>query len=238
MKPAVRLSALMNIPAIWVYTHDSIGLGEDGPTHQPIEQLATLRATPNMTVFRPADANETAVGWRIALERRNPTALCAVPAGAAGARSVAHAGGRRRPGRLRAGGRRGSRGAADRHRLRGARGARGPRASGGARRHAAGWSRCRQLGAVRGAVARPIATRCCRRRSRPGSVSRPVRRWAGSATPARAGRDHRDRPVRRLRAGHGRASTTSASRPSRVADEAARVLSEIRDPVMKGEAPQ
>jgi transketolase len=76
MKPAVRLSALMNIPAIWVYTHDSVGLGEDGPTHQPIEQLATLRATPNMTVFRPADANEAAEGWRVALERRNPTALC------------------------------------------------------------------------------------------------------------------------------------------------------------------
>ena len=76
MKPAVRLSALMNIPCIWIYTHDSIGLGEDGPTHQPIEQLATLRATPNMTVFRAADANEAAVGWRVALERRNPTALC------------------------------------------------------------------------------------------------------------------------------------------------------------------
>jgi transketolase len=76
MKPAVRLSALMHIPAIWVYTHDSIGLGEDGPTHQPVEQLATLRATPNMTVFRPADANETAVGWRVALEREGPTALC------------------------------------------------------------------------------------------------------------------------------------------------------------------
>jgi transketolase len=75
MKPAVRLSALMNIPAIWVYTHDSVGLGEDGPTHQPVEQLATLRATPNMTVFRPADANEAITGWRIALERRNPTAL-------------------------------------------------------------------------------------------------------------------------------------------------------------------
>ncbi|HEY0386998.1 MAG TPA: transketolase [Gaiellales bacterium] len=75
MKPAVRLSALMNIPAIWIYTHDSIGLGEDGPTHQPIEQLATLRATPNLTTFRPADANETAVGWRIALARRTPTAL-------------------------------------------------------------------------------------------------------------------------------------------------------------------
>src|SRR4051812_38069535 len=75
MKPAVRLSALMNIPAIWIYTHDSIGLGEDGPTHQPVEQLATLRATPNVTTFRPADANETTVGWRVAMARRDPTAL-------------------------------------------------------------------------------------------------------------------------------------------------------------------
>ena len=75
MKPAVRLSALMNIPSVWIYTHDSIGLGEDGPTHQPVEQLATLRATPNMTVFRPADANETTIGWRVAMARRNPTAL-------------------------------------------------------------------------------------------------------------------------------------------------------------------
>jgi transketolase len=74
-KPAVRLSALMNIPSIWVYTHDSIGLGEDGPTHQPVEQLATLRATPNVAVFRPADANETIEGWRLALARRSPTAL-------------------------------------------------------------------------------------------------------------------------------------------------------------------
>jgi len=75
MKPAVRLSALMNVPAIWIYTHDSIGLGEDGPTHQPVEQLATLRATPNITTFRPADANETTIGWRVAMARRNPTAL-------------------------------------------------------------------------------------------------------------------------------------------------------------------
>ena len=72
---AVRIAALSDLPCIWVYTHDSIGLGEDGPTHQPIEQLAGLRAMPNVVVFRPADANETAVGWRIALERRSPTAL-------------------------------------------------------------------------------------------------------------------------------------------------------------------
>lgn len=74
-KPSVRLSALMAARSIWVYTHDSIGLGEDGPTHQPVEQLATLRATPHLTVFRPADANETAIGWRVALERQGPTAL-------------------------------------------------------------------------------------------------------------------------------------------------------------------
>jgi transketolase len=74
-KPAVRLAALMNIPSVFVYTHDSIGLGQDGPTHQPVEQLATLRATPNVAVFRPADANETVEGWRLALARRSPTAL-------------------------------------------------------------------------------------------------------------------------------------------------------------------
>ena len=75
-KPAVRLSALSKLPVIWIYTHDSIGLGEDGPTHQPVEQLATLRATPDICVFRPADANETIAGWRIALGRTElPTAL-------------------------------------------------------------------------------------------------------------------------------------------------------------------
>jgi transketolase len=76
MKPAVRLAALMHLPAIAVYTHDSIGLGEDGPTHQPIEQLATLRATPNCYVVRPAGANETALAWRFAIEQTDhPVAL-------------------------------------------------------------------------------------------------------------------------------------------------------------------
>ena len=65
MKPAVRLSALMKIPSLFVYTHDSIGLGEDGPTHQPIEQLIGLRAIPNMIVLRPCDANEVAEAWRV-----------------------------------------------------------------------------------------------------------------------------------------------------------------------------
>ncbi|HWF53538.1 MAG TPA: transketolase [Solirubrobacteraceae bacterium] len=76
MKGAIRLAALMKLPTIFVYTHDSIGLGEDGPTHQPIEQLAALRAVPRLNVVRPADANETALGWRFALrELQAPTAF-------------------------------------------------------------------------------------------------------------------------------------------------------------------
>jgi len=70
MRPAVRLSALMNIPSIFVWTHDSVALGEDGPTHQPIEQLASLRAIPNLSVVRPGDANEVAYAWKTILERR------------------------------------------------------------------------------------------------------------------------------------------------------------------------
>jgi transketolase len=77
MRPAVRLAALMKLPVIYVWTHDSIGLGEDGPTHQPVEHLAALRAIPGLDVVRPADANETAWAWRLALEHTDrPTALC------------------------------------------------------------------------------------------------------------------------------------------------------------------
>jgi transketolase len=75
MRPALRLAALMNVRSLFVFTHDSIGVGEDGPTHQPVEQIASLRAMPNFTVFRPADANETAEGWRIAMTRNGPMAL-------------------------------------------------------------------------------------------------------------------------------------------------------------------
>lgn len=71
MRPAVRLAALMDIDTIYVWTHDSIGLGEDGPTHQPIEHLSALRAIPRLSVVRPADANETAYAWRTILDRRN-----------------------------------------------------------------------------------------------------------------------------------------------------------------------
>jgi transketolase len=70
MRPAVRLAALMGVPSIFVWTHDSVALGEDGPTHQPIEQLATLRAIPNLDIVRPADGNETAYAWKTILERR------------------------------------------------------------------------------------------------------------------------------------------------------------------------
>jgi len=76
MRGALRISALSHIPSIWVYTHDSIGLGEDGPTHQPVEHLAALRAIPNLSVIRPADANETSEAWKSAIMRRDgPTAL-------------------------------------------------------------------------------------------------------------------------------------------------------------------
>nr|WP_157641207.1 transketolase [Longispora albida] len=76
MRPAVRLAALMKVPVVYVWTHDSVGLGEDGPTHQPVEHLAALRAIPGLDVVRPADANETAIAWRKALEHTDrPTAL-------------------------------------------------------------------------------------------------------------------------------------------------------------------
>ena len=76
MKGSIRLAAIMRIPSTFVFTHDSIGVGEDGPTHQPIEQLVTLRATPNLDVVRPAGFNETALAWRHALRQTDrPTAL-------------------------------------------------------------------------------------------------------------------------------------------------------------------
>lgn len=76
MRPAIRLAALMGLHVVYVFTHDSIAIGEDGPTHQPVEHLAALRAIPGLTVLRPGDANETAVAWRVALETRDrPVAL-------------------------------------------------------------------------------------------------------------------------------------------------------------------
>lgn len=76
LRPTIRLAAQMGLPVIYVFTHDSIGLGEDGPTHQPVEHLTSLRAIPNLLVLRPADGNETSIAWQLALERKSgPTAL-------------------------------------------------------------------------------------------------------------------------------------------------------------------
>ncbi|MCU9611962.1 transketolase [Caldibacillus lycopersici] len=76
LRPAIRLAALMGLPVTYVFTHDSIAVGEDGPTHEPVEQLASLRAMPNLSIIRPADGNETAAAWKLALESKNtPTAL-------------------------------------------------------------------------------------------------------------------------------------------------------------------
>jgi len=75
MRPAIRMAALMKTHSIFVFTHDSIGLGEDGPTHQPIEQLIGLRTIPGIAVFRPADANETVAAWKLAVERKGPAVL-------------------------------------------------------------------------------------------------------------------------------------------------------------------
>ena len=105
MRPAVRLACVMGLPVIYVWTHDSIGLGEDGPTHQPIEHLASLRAMPFMRVIRPADATETAEAWRLALERTDgPVGLVAhAPEAARPRPHRARARKRRAQGRLRAG---------------------------------------------------------------------------------------------------------------------------------------
>ena len=75
MRPSIRLAAIMKAHSIFVFTHDSIGVGEDGPTHQPIEHLSSLRAMPGLRVIRPADANETAAAWKLAIEGSGPTAI-------------------------------------------------------------------------------------------------------------------------------------------------------------------
>jgi transketolase len=93
MRPAVRLAALMHQPVVYVWTHDSIFLGEDGPTHQPVEHAMSLRLIPNLWVIRPADANETAAAWRLALERTDgPTALLLTRQGLPVLAAQSHAG--------------------------------------------------------------------------------------------------------------------------------------------------
>src|ERR1700710_482128 len=77
-RPSMRIAALSHVPAVYVMTHDSIGLGEDGPTHQPVEHLAALRAMPNLKVFRPCDAVETVECWQLALENRDGPSVLAL----------------------------------------------------------------------------------------------------------------------------------------------------------------
>ena len=102
-RPAIRLSALMRQRVIYVMTHDSIGLGEDGPTHQPVEHLAALRAIPNLYVFRPADGVETAECWELALQHtQNPSILALSRQAVPNAAQVAVGGEPQRQGRLRA----------------------------------------------------------------------------------------------------------------------------------------
>ena len=164
MRPAVRLSALSRLSSLWVWTHDSVGLGEDGPTHQPVEHYAALRAIPQLWFVRPADAKETAGAWKVGARAGGRAGRArAVAAEAADARGDAAR--RRRPRRVRAlgVGRRERLARRDRHRLR-LRGA--SRARGGAAARRAGRARTRRLdavlGAVRGAARATTATRCCR----------------------------------------------------------------------------
>ena len=129
----IRLAAIMEIPVIYVFTHDSIGVGEDGPTHQPVEQLLSLRAIPGLVTIRPGDANEVAEAWRVILQfRHEPVGARPHPPGAAHPRPHEVRGGvRPGEGRLRPGRRAGrhARGAAHRHRQRGLAVRRRPRAA-------------------------------------------------------------------------------------------------------------
>ena len=204
MRPAVRLAALMQLGAIYVWTHDSIGLGEDGPTHQPIEQLTSLRNIPGLDVVRPGDANETSVCWRTIIEQHDrPAGLVLQPAerSRAGARRLHRLclrGGRRarrlHPGR---GVLRLARRAADRDWIRGAAGA-GRAGPAGSRRH----RRAGRLDALPGVVRRAgpglPRHRAAAGGARPGQRRGRCHQWlAGDRRRRRA--QHRRRALRRVR---------------------------------------
>ena len=189
-RPAIRLSALMEIPTIYVFTHDSIGVGEDGPTHQPVEQLASLRAIPGLIVLRPADANEVAEAWRVIMQlRHEPVALVLTRqnlptldrsryASAAGRRQ-----GRLRPRRRRE---RQAGGDPDGHRQRGLDVRRRLRAAQG-RGHRRPRGQHAVVGALRAAGPGLPRLRSSRPTSRRGWRSRRARSSAGPATPASRG---------------------------------------------------
>ena len=201
MRPAVRLAAIMQTKVCFVWTHDSVGVGEDGPTHEPIEQLASLRAMPGLRVIRPADANEVAAAWKVHLDGDGPTALVLhAPEGPGARRHRRARAGRGRRGRVRARRRepRPARHRADRHRLRGAGVRGGTRAARGARHRGA-----RRLDAVVG----PVRTAARRVPHRRAAARRPDARGRGRralrlGALRRRRREHR--PLRRVGAGRGR----------------------------------
>ena len=215
MRPAMRLAALMELPVIYVFTHDSIGVGEDGPTHQPVEHLAMLRAIPNLTDLRPADANETAEAWKIALQhedgpvglvltRQNlPTIDRAKYAPASGVARGAYVLGRRREG-----------GAPDVLLM-----ASGSEVHWPSRRTSAWWPRaCAHAwstwrpGSCSSARTPTIARMCCRR-VQPPAGGRGRRHVRLGALGRRRRRGHRPRPLRRLGPGRDCSSSSSASPP-------------------------
>ncbi len=186
---AVRMAALMRQQSIFVFTHDSIGLGEDGPTHQPVEQLTALRSTPNLQTWRPCDAVESAVAWKAAIERRDgpscPGVFAPEPAAPAARRRPAR---RHRPRRLRAAGlRRHARGHPDRHRLGGGAGHGGGGAPGGLPASGYGWSRC-PAPRCSSSRMRPTARPCCPAMSSPGWRWRPCTPTTGTSTSGLDGR--------------------------------------------------
>ena len=186
LRPALRLGAIMRQRVIYVLTHDSIGLGEDGPTHQPVEHLASLRAMPNLHVFRPGDAMETAECWELAIApdgRAEPAG--AVAAGAAGV-ADGYDGEPLRARRLRAGGSGGpAPGDHHRHRIGGA-DRHGGAGEAGGRRHRGRRRVAAVLGVVCRSRTRPTAPRCWA--ARRGSALRPPAASAGSSGSGRTAR--------------------------------------------------
>ena len=203
MRPAVRLAALMDIDTIYVWTHDSIGLGEDGPTHQPIEHLAALRAIPQLSVVRPADANETAYAWRTVLARGNgsgPVGLILTRQGLPileGTELRGRGQGRIHPGQELTAGKIGARRGVDRHRLRGPAGRRSAEVVGGQ-----GHRRARGVDALCRMVRVPVR-RIPQQRAAAVGVGPGRRRGRHRAELAQAGRRHRrdrfDRALRGIR---------------------------------------
>ena len=209
MRGSIRLVALTGLPVAWVYTHDSVALGEDGPTHQPVEHLAALRAIPGLVVLRPADANETAEAWRVILEDLEGPACSRSRARTC--RSSTDRRRRRRPRRLRARATPTTPSVvARRHRRRGPHRARARPTL----LAADGRRRARGLDAVAGSSSprrtTPTATRCCR----PALPTRLGRGGHLDGLGALGRPQRRDRPLRRLARPGPRCSRSSASRPS------------------------